>query len=75
MLFTNGNYFVFLAAVFFVYWLLASWRLPRVWLLLAASWGGSGCKTPETSDNETSRPWNAPRQWETGLPGFQQERR
>src|SRR5712692_4863871 len=38
MLFTNGNYFVFLAAVFFVYWLLAAWRLPRIWLLLAASY-------------------------------------
>ncbi len=38
MLFTNGNYFVFLAAVFFAYWLLAAWRLPRVWLLLAASY-------------------------------------
>jgi hypothetical protein len=38
MLFTTGNYFVFLAAVFFVYWLLAAWRLPRIWLLLAASY-------------------------------------
>jgi alginate O-acetyltransferase complex protein AlgI len=38
MLFTNGNYFVFLAAVFFVYWLFAAWRLPRIWLLLAASY-------------------------------------
>src|SRR5437016_6464786 len=38
MLFTNGNYFVFLAAVFFIYWLLAAWRLPRIWLLLAASY-------------------------------------
>jgi hypothetical protein len=43
--------------------------------LLAAGWAGSGCKTPESSDNESSRPWNAPRQWETGLPGFQNERR
>ena len=38
MLFTSGNYFVFLAAVFFVYWLLARWRLPRVCFLLAASY-------------------------------------
>jgi alginate O-acetyltransferase complex protein AlgI len=38
MLFTNGNYFVFLAVVFFAYWLLAAWRLPRVWLLLVASY-------------------------------------
>src|SRR5947209_8060938 len=38
MLFTSGNYFIFLAAVFFVYWLLARWRLPRVCFLLAASY-------------------------------------
>jgi hypothetical protein len=42
---------------------------------LLAGWAVSGCKTPETSENEASRPWNAPRQWETGLPGFQNERR
>lgn len=35
----------------------------------------SGCKTPDDVDNETSRPWNAPRSWETGIPGFQQDRR
>src|SRR5436305_6476177 len=38
MLFTSGNYFIFLAAVFFVYWLLARWRLARVCFLLAASY-------------------------------------
>src|SRR5260370_28504211 len=38
MLFTDGNYFVFLAAVFFVYGLLAASSLPRIWLLLAASY-------------------------------------
>ena len=38
MLFTNGNYFIFLAAVFFAYWLLARWRVPRVCFLLAASY-------------------------------------
>ncbi len=43
--------------------------------LLGAGLMGSGCKSPESSDNESSRPWNAPRQWETGLPGFQNERR
>jgi len=32
----------------------------------------AGCKSPESSENEASRPWNAPRQWETGLPGFNQ---
>jgi hypothetical protein len=35
----------------------------------------AGCQTPETAENETTRPWNAPRSWETGLPGFQNERR
>ena len=44
-------------------------------LLLLAGWAGNGCKTPETSENESSRPWNAPRQWGTGLPGFDQQRR
>jgi hypothetical protein len=50
---------------------------PILWLLFAllAGLAVSGCKTPETSENEASRPWNAPRQWETGLPGFQNERR
>ncbi|HVS81305.1 MAG TPA: MBOAT family protein [Pyrinomonadaceae bacterium] len=38
MLFTSGNYFVFLAAAFFIYWLLVAWRLPRIWLLLGASY-------------------------------------
>jgi alginate O-acetyltransferase complex protein AlgI len=38
MLFTSGNYFIFLAAVFFAYWLLARWRAPRVCFLLAASY-------------------------------------
>src|SRR5260370_29755138 len=38
MLFTSGNYFIFLAAVFFVYWLLARWRLPRICFLLAVSY-------------------------------------
>ncbi len=43
-------------------------------LLLTGMLGG-GCKTTESSENEASRPWNAPRQWETGLPGFQQNDR
>lgn len=43
-------------------------------LILAGSFVG-GCKTPENSENESARPWNAPRQWETGLPGFSNERR
>ena len=43
--------------------------------LLLTAWLFTGCKTPESSENEASRPWNAPRQWETGLPGFNPERR
>ena len=35
----------------------------------------SGCKSLETTENESARPWNSPRQWETGIPGFNQERR
>jgi hypothetical protein len=35
----------------------------------------TGCQSTETAENEASRPWNAPRGWETGLPGFQQDRR
>jgi hypothetical protein len=35
----------------------------------------TGCASTDDTDNETSRPWNAPRSWETGLPGFQQDRR
>jgi hypothetical protein len=42
---------------------------------LIVGWVATGCTTPESSDNEASRPWNAPRSWETGLPGFQNERR
>lgn len=38
MLFTNGNYFIFLGIVFFAYWLTASQRRLPVWLLLVASY-------------------------------------
>jgi alginate O-acetyltransferase complex protein AlgI len=38
MLFTNGNYFIFLAIVFFAYWLLATSRRVPVLFLLAASY-------------------------------------
>ncbi|HXI49975.1 MAG TPA: hypothetical protein VNM37_06395 [Candidatus Dormibacteraeota bacterium] len=43
--------------------------------LLLVAWIFAGCKSPESAENESSRPWNAPRQWETGLPGFSPERR
>ena len=48
-------------------------RRPVLFLLLLPLLGlFAGCKSPETAENEASRPWNAPRQWETGLPGFNQ---
>ena len=37
-------------------------------LLFLAGWLGSGCSTPESTDNSASRPWNSPRGWESGLP-------
>lgn len=44
--------------------------LRLFWLLLAvlaAGVGGVGCKSTE-SENLSSKPWNAPRGWENGLP-------
>ena len=38
MLFTSGNYYVFLAIIFFAYWLLATRRRVPVLFLLAASY-------------------------------------
>jgi hypothetical protein len=50
-------------------------RLIGFCLLLLAGLFANGCKTTDSEDNEASRPWNAPRDWETGLPGFQQNER
>lgn len=47
-----------------------TFRVSCLALLLLCAGLLTGCKTPETSENEASRPWNAPRNWETGLPGF-----
>lgn len=33
-----------------------------------------GCNTPEP-DNQSSRPWNAPKGWEGGVPGMLYDRR
>ena len=30
---------------------------------------GIGCANQSDTDNLSERPWNAPHQWETGLPG------
>lgn len=49
-------------------WLLA------VLLLATAALVGPGCKTPD-SENESARPWNAPKHWEHGLPSGMWERR
>jgi alginate O-acetyltransferase complex protein AlgI len=38
MLNTSSAYFVFLAAVFFAYWLLARWRTPALAVVLAANY-------------------------------------
>jgi hypothetical protein len=43
--------------------------------LLLTAWILTGCATTDSTDNEASRPWNTPRQWETGLPGFTNDRR
>jgi hypothetical protein len=45
-------------------------------LLLALSvllMAGTACKSPD-SENLSSRPWNTPRGYDTGLPGFDQPR-
>jgi hypothetical protein len=44
-------------------------------LLLATGFGLTGCKTSEDPANDASRPWNAPKSWETGLPGGMMDRR
>ena len=43
-------------------------------LLLALGIGAVGCSTTEP-ENASSRPWNAPRGWESGLPGGMMEGR
>jgi len=46
-------------------------RLHARWLLLLLALAGSllstGCTTPD-DQNLSSRPWAAPRSWESGLP-------
>ena len=52
-------------------------KLLKMMLLTAALLAGfatSGCKTPEP-ENESARPWNSPRGWESGIPGFSNEGR
>lgn len=43
----------------------------RLFLLLVcgiAVLGFSGCSTTDDADNASVRPWNAPKNWEGGLP-------
>ncbi|MBN2505135.1 MAG: hypothetical protein JXQ71_00425 [Verrucomicrobia bacterium] len=45
---------------------------PLFWALLILTLvglAGAGCKSAD-SENISSRPWNAPRGFDTGLPGF-----
>jgi len=51
--------------------------IARALLLAAVSvllLGASGCATTEPG-NASSRPWNSPKSWETGLPGGLFDRR
>ena len=53
---------------------LARWFLLLV-LLAAAGLGAVGCKSTGDNENDASRPWNAPKTWENGLPSGMWERR
>jgi hypothetical protein len=48
--------------------------LQWFWLALAlAALGGAGCSTTSDHENISSRPWNTPRGFDTGIPGFSPE--
>ena len=47
-------------------WLNRRWRWACCGLLLAALASLAGCASNE--DTLSSRPWNAPKAWENGLP-------
>ena len=47
---------------------------PLLLLLAVLALGAAGCSTSEP-ENASARPWNAPRGWESGLPGGMQEGR
>ena len=55
-------------------------RRPIIrWSLLAlvCAAGGllGGCKTTDEPENEALKPWNSPKNWETGLPSGMWDRR
>lgn len=41
-------------------------------MLLFGSALGTGCASTGEPANESSRPWNQPRGWESGVPGMMQ---
>lgn len=45
---------------------------PRAWALLALAVSLivliPGCSTPNDAENLSERPWNAPKNWEGGMP-------
>ncbi len=46
-------------------------RISVWWLLLGLLvLGVSGCTTTADSENSSTRPWNAQRGWENGIPGL-----
>ena len=45
-----------------------------LFLLTLVVLGNSGCATNEP-ENMSARPWNSPKGWENGLPGFTTEGR
>lgn len=48
--------------------------LPLLILAAATTVGLVGCATTDETDNVSSRPWNAPKGWETGLPSGMYDR-
>lgn len=55
------------------------WQSPRLWFWLflvgVALLGAAGCATTSDNQNSSERPWNAPQDWENGMPpGMYQQR-
>lgn len=53
-----------------------SWLIRGAFLALALMFVATiaGCASPD-ADNASVRPWNAPKNWETGLPSMMTEGR
>jgi hypothetical protein len=54
------------------------WRQIIRWVFVAVVTGTGlglmGCKTESEASNDATRPWNAPKAWENGLPSGMWER-